>query len=262
MQPSDPIGVFDSGVGGLTIWKELNLLMPYESTIYLADSANAPYGEKPKDQIIEISVKNTERLIAMGVKIIVVACNTATTNAISHLRANYSISFIGIEPATKPAAIATKTGKIGILATKGTLASELFLNTSKQFRGDVEIIETIGTGLVPIIESGNLQDAEKLLIEYLNPMIEAGVDNIVLGCTHYPLLIPIMERIIPSGINIVDSGKPVAKQCHRILSELRLLNTLDNLGSHQFFTNGVVQVLNDFLAIIKSQNFQSSHLRF
>ncbi|MEZ4721581.1 MAG: glutamate racemase [Flavobacteriales bacterium] len=262
MQKSDPIGVFDSGVGGLTVWKELNQLMPNESTIYLADSANAPYGEKPKDQIIEISIKNTERLIAMGAKIIVVACNTATTNAISYIRANYSISFIGIEPATKPAAIATKTGKIGILATKGTLASELFLNTSKQFRGDVEIIETIGTGLVPIIESGNLHDAEELLKYYLGPMVEAGVDNIVLGCTHYPLLIPIIERIIPCEINIVDSGKPVAKQCQRILSENSLLSDSNKFGSHQFFTNADVEILNRFIEVVGAQNFKSSQLDF
>ncbi len=127
---SQPIGVFDSGVGGITIWKEITQLLPNEHTIYLADSKHAPYGQKPKKEIIELSVKNTELLLKKGCKIIVVACNTATTNAISYLRETYDIPFIGIEPAIKPAALHTKTNAVGILATKGTLSSELFYQTS------------------------------------------------------------------------------------------------------------------------------------
>ena len=128
----NPIGIFDSGVGGLSIWKDINQLLPNETTIYIADSSNAPYGEKSKEKITELSIKNTELLLAQNCKLIVVACNTATTNSIDKLRKTYAIPFIGIEPATKHAAINTKTGKIGILATKGTLASELFLNTSEK----------------------------------------------------------------------------------------------------------------------------------
>jgi len=244
---NQPIGVFDSGVGGLSIWNEIHRLLPNETSIYLADSLNAPYGERNKQEITRLSVKNTELLLSKGAKIIVVACNTATTNAIDHLRAQYDVSFIGIEPATKPAAISTKTGKIGILATKGTLASELYLNTSSKYRGDVEIIQTVGTGLVQIIESGVPKDAKPLLKKYLAPMVEAGVDNIVLGCSHYPFLIDTIRTIIPEGINIIDSGEPVARQTERVLRSEKLLNEDTSLGFHHFYTNASIEILQRFV---------------
>lgn len=253
MASDRPIGVFDSGVGGLSIWNEIHRLLPNESTIYLADSLNAPYGERGAEEIRRLSVKNTELLLEKGAKIIVVACNTATTNAIAHLRATYDTPFIGIEPATKPAAIKTKTGKIGILATKGTLASELYLNTSAKFKGDVEIIQTVGTGLVQIVESGSPADAKPLLKKYLAPMIEAGVDNIVLGCTHYPFLIETIRSIIPAGIHIIDSGAPVAQQTKRVLEAHDLLNADTTLGFHHFYTNASVEILQRFLTKLNIQ---------
>ncbi len=151
------IGVFDSGVGGLSIWKEITSLMPFENTIYLADSNYAPYGQRSKQEIIDLCIKNTELLLQKNCKLIVVACNTATTNAISYLRANYDIPFIGIEPAIKPAALQTKTNAIGILATKGTLTSELFHKTTNEFASKITVIEQIGEGLVPLIESGEIE---------------------------------------------------------------------------------------------------------
>lgn len=243
---NNPIGIFDSGVGGLSIWKHIHTLMPLESTIYIADSKNAPYGEKSPDEITKLSILCTEFLLKHDVKAIVVACNTATTNAINYLRATYSIPFIGIEPATKPAAIATKTGKIGILATKGTLASELFLNTSQAYRGDVEIIERVGKGLVDIVESGNLENAKPLLEEYLTPMIEAGVDNIVLGCTHYPFLKPVIEKIIPDGISIVDSGAAVARQTKSILNSKNISAHRQDPADHKLFTSGDLSLASYF----------------
>ena len=141
-----PIGLFDSGVGGTSIWKEIIALLPNENSIYLSDSKNAPYGEKSKQEIIDLSVKNTEYLLKNNCKIIVVACNTATTNAIKTLRQNYNVPFIGIEPAIKPAALSTKTNVVGILATKGTLNSELFEATSNVFKAQIVIKETIGKG--------------------------------------------------------------------------------------------------------------------
>ena len=150
MQNKRPIGVFDSGVGGTSIWKEIVAKLPYEDSIYLADIKNAPYGERSKEEIIALSVKNTEYLIDQGCKIIVVACNTATTNAIDVLRANYDIPFIGIEPAIKPAALASKTKAIGILATKGTLSSALFARTSSLYTSELNVVEVIGKGLVEI----------------------------------------------------------------------------------------------------------------
>jgi glutamate racemase len=250
-----PIGIFDSGVGGLSIWKDLNIVLPNESTIYIADSLNAPYGDKSKERITELSIKNSAFLLALNCKLIVVACNTATTNSIELLRSNFQVPFIGIEPATKPAAIKTKTGKIGILATRGTLASELFLNTSQKYRGEIEIIETIGTGLVSIIESGNIEDTEPLLREYLIPMVRQGVDNIVLGCTHYPFLKPVIERIVPPSVTIIDSGSAVARQTQNILSEGRLLNTSIKKVNHTFYTNADINVLEQFIKSIRVDNY-------
>ena len=189
---NSPIGLFDSGIGGTSIWKEVIKLLPNENTIYLADSKNAPYGEKSPEAIIALSVKNTEYLISKGCKLIIIACNTATTNAINFLRANYTIPFIGIEPAIKPAALNSKTGAIGILATKGTLSSKLFEKTASEYTQNILKIEQDGEGLVPLIENGQIDSMEMdiLLDKYLRPMLEKNIDHLVLGCTHYPYLIP------------------------------------------------------------------------
>ena len=243
---TSPIGVFDSGLGGLSIWKEINQLLPNENTIYLADSKNAPYGEKSKQEIIDFSIKNTEYLLSKGCKMIVVACNTATTNAIKVLRANYDIPFIGIEPAIKPAALQSKTNKIGVLATKGTLSSELFISTSEQYRDSKDIIEVEGKGLVVLIEAGKLEQTKPLLEQYLQPLVNEGVDHIVLGCSHYPFLIPIIKTIIPANIKLIDSGEAVAKQTKSILEQHHLLNNFKN-SNHLFYTNKDLTLFKNFL---------------
>ena len=181
MNKNQPIGIFDSGVGGTSIWKEIHKLLPNESTIYLADSKNAPYGQKTTEEIVALSIKNTEKLIEYGAKIIVVACNTATTNAIAVLRKKYDIPIIGIEPAIKPAALQTKNKSIGILATKGTLSSALFHKTSELYAQNIQIIEVIGEGLVPLIENNQIEsdEMEHLLKKYLEPMTTANIDYLV-----------------------------------------------------------------------------------
>ena len=244
-----PIGVFDSGVGGLSIWKEITTSLPYENTVYLADSKNAPYGEKTKEEIIAFSIKNTELLIKKGCKIIVVACNTATTNAIDYLRTHFDIPFIGIEPAIKPAALQTKTNSIGILATKGTLSSTLFNKTAKKFTKSIHVIEQIGEGLVPLIESGKITSEEmhQLLKKYLNPMLKKNIDYLVLGCSHYPFLIPQIRSIIGNTIQIIDSGRAVAKQTQSILKENQLLNTTKKQASHYLYSNTNSSVLQQFI---------------
>jgi len=249
----NPIGLFDSGVGGTSIWKEIIQKLPYEDTIYLADSKNAPYGEKTKQEIIEICIKNTEYLISKGAKIIVVACNTATTNAIDVLRSKYNIPFIGIEPAIKPAALATQTKAIGILATKGTLSSDLFHNTSHKFTSDITLIEQEGTGLVNLIEQNKIESLEMeiLLKKYLNPMIQKNIDYLVLGCSHYPYLIPRIEQIINSDIQIIDSGLAVAKQTKKILLQKRLINNLLEVGSHILISNSNTNTLSTLTKNIK-----------
>ncbi|AOW09192.1 glutamate racemase [Flavobacterium gilvum] len=242
-----PIGVFDSGIGGTSIWKAIHNLLPNEQTIYLADSKNAPYGQKSKQEIIALSMKNTDLLIEMGCKLIVVACNTATTNAIQELRAKYSIPFIGIEPAIKPAATNSKTQKIGILATKGTLNSELFNKTAEKFQ-DIKIIEQIGHGLVQLIENGQINSTEmtQLLYSYLTPMIEADIDYLVLGCSHYPYLIPQIKKILPEHIQIIDSGEAVAKQTQNILREKVGFSSAES-SNPIFYTNTNPKVLSEIL---------------
>jgi len=248
MANSNPIGLFDSGIGGTSIWKEVHALMPNENTIYLADSKNAPYGLKTKEEIIALSEKNTEFLLNKNCKIIVVACNTATTNAIKELRAKYKVPFIGIEPAIKPAALGSKTNSIGILATKGTLNSDLFHKSVANFP-DVKIIEQIGHGLVQLIEDGKINTTEmhQLLKNYLDPMISENIDYLVLGCSHYPYLIPEIKKIIPDTIKIIDSGEAVAKQTKKIIDSLGLAN-IDSIKSEQiFYTNSNPEVLKTIL---------------
>jgi len=248
MKKECPIGLFDSGVGGTSIWNEIHNLLPNENTIYLADSKNAPYGQKSKEEIIDLSFKNTEFLLNQNCKIIVVACNTATTNAIKELRTKYDVPFIGIEPAIKPAALQSKTQTIGILATKGTLNSELF-HKSVANHPDVKIIEQIGHGLVQLIENGDIDSAEmeELLKSHLNPMVEKNIDYLVLGCSHYPYLIPQIKKIIPPKIKIIDSGEAVAKQTQKILEQNNLLNLSKSKSSQIFYTNGEPEVLKNIL---------------
>ncbi len=248
MKNNNPIGLFDSGIGGTSIWAAINDLMPNEDTIYLADSANAPYGKKSKEEIIDLSFKNTEVLLNRNCKIMVVACNTATTNAIKELRAKYDIPFIGIEPAIKPAAINSKTQTIGVLATKGTLTSELFNKTIELYH-DTKIVEQVGYGLVELIENGELNSSEmtELLHSYLDPMIQKNIDYLVLGCSHYPYLIPQIKKMLPKNIQIIDSGEAVARQTQKVLKEKIGLNSSKEKGKVIFYTNSNPKVLSEIL---------------
>ncbi|WP_422106072.1 glutamate racemase [Winogradskyella sp.] len=254
------IGIFDSGVGGTSIFKEIHALLPNENCIYLADSKNAPYGNKSASEILQLSIKNTELLLNKGCKLIVVACNTATTNAISYLRANYTVPFIGIEPAIKPAALNTKTNTVGVLATKGTLSSHLFHKTSDLYASGIKVIEQVGEGIVPLIESGKLYSDEMrdLLVSYLEPMIREHIDYLVLGCTHYPYLIPILKKILPENVSIIDSGSAVAKQTKAVLIAHDMMNTTKASPSIKLYTNGRLEVLNTLL----NHQFETSYLDF
>lgn len=255
-----PIGIFDSGVGGTSIFKEIHALLPNENIIYLADSRNAPYGNKTQEEIKNLSIKNTEYLLSKGCKIIVVACNTATTNAITYLRESYEVPFIGIEPAIKPAALNTKTKAVGILATKGTLSSQLFHKTSDLYANGIKVVEQIGEGIVPLIESGKLNSDEMkdLLQLYLEPMLKANIDYLVLGCTHYPYLIPMLETMLPEGVKIIDSGLAVAKQTKAVLQSQDLLNLDETTPSVKLHSNSNVEVLNTLVG----GNFETTFLDF
>ena len=258
---SKPIGIFDSGVGGLSIWKEIHQLLPMESTHYLSDSKNAPYGPKGKEAIIALSVKNSEWLINQGCKLIVVACNTATTNAIDTLRNNYTIPFIGIEPAIKPAALQSKSKAIGILATKGTLSSQLFHKTSQLYSSELLVIEQEGNGIVELIETGGLHSVEmlQLLQSYLNPMLKANIDCLVLGCTHYHFLTPTLKELLPSHVKIIDSGEAVARQTKAVLEANQLLNNKTIVGANKVYTNGEKSVVT---ALLSSETASVQTLEF
>ena len=245
----NPIGIFDSGLGGLTIYNEVHKLLPNENIIYLADSKNAPYGGKSKDQIIEISVKNTEFLLKNKCKLIVVACNTASTNAVKYLREHYEVPIIRVQPAIKPAALNSKTKVVGMLATKGTLESELLFETAQRFASGVKVVEQVGEGLVSLIEEGEMESPEmtRLLKKYVEPMLEQNIDQLVLGCTHYPFLTEQIREITGEDVQIIDSGEAIARQTRVILQQEGLLNENPEEGKRVFYSNKNVQVLQNML---------------
>ena len=245
---NSPIGIFDSGIGGITILNSIKKILPNENIIYLSDNLNSPYGNKSKDKIHKLSSKNTRFLIDNGCKLIVVACNTATTNSIEELRSNFKIPFVGIEPAIKPAAIQTKSGMVGVLATKGTLSSRLFSKTVNDHAKNINIIEQNAEGLVELIEKGFFDGnkIEKKLKKYLLPMVDKGIDHLVLGCTHYPLLIKTIRSLIPKNIKIIDSGKAVAKQTKILIQKNNIESNLIEV-KYLFYCNGSPKSLNTIL---------------
>lgn len=241
------IGIFDSGEGGLSVLKEITRLLPDEKYIYYSDNAYCPYGEKSPEFIRVRACAITEELLRRGADIIVVACNTATAAAISKLRSDYSdaasdavrervlaltggrhdhIRFIGMEPAVKPAALGTKSGTIGVLATAGTLKGSKYLNTKGSVDDNVRVVEHVGWGFVELVESGCLsgKEAESTVRASLSPLLQAGADIIVLGCTHYPFLLPVLQRVAGPGIRFIDPAPAVARQLVHVMSEERLLS--------------------------------------
>ena len=237
----NPIGIFDSGIGGISILEKLKQLLPNENFIYLADNRNCPYGGKSKKEIFSLSNKNCEKLIELNCKIIIIACNTSTTNSIKKLREKIAIPIIGIEPGLKPAINYTKTKNIGILATEKTLGSKLFFETLNQNRiDDIHIHEQIGYELVNLIEEGShsKQNLYKILDKYLVPMINKKIDCLLLGCTHYNHIKDIIEEIIPEDIKIVDTIAPVNKRVLNILKSNNILNKSTNKRTIKIFYNG------------------------
>ena len=237
----NPIGIFDSGIGGISILEKLKQLLPNENFIYLADNRNCPYGGKSKKEIFSLSNKNCEKLIELNCKIIIIACNTSTTNSIKKLREIIDIPIIGIEPGLKPAIHYTKTKNIGILATEKTLGSKLFFETLNHNRiDDIHIHEQIGYELVNLIEEGShsKQNLYKILDKYLVPMINKKIDCLVLGCTHYNHIKDIIEEIIPEDIKIVDTIAPVNKRVLNILKSNNILNKATNKRTIKIFYNG------------------------
>lgn len=219
-----PIGVMDSGVGGLSVLKHIQAQLPQESLIYVADSAHAPYGNKSADEIKARCFAVADFLVQQPVKALVVACNTATAAAISDMRQRYTLPIIGMEPAVKPAANATKNGVIGVLATVGTLKSAQFAALLESYGQHVKVVTQGCVGLVECIERGELdtQDTIALLHQYTAPLLAAGADTIVLGCTHYPFVKAAIQHIVGSHITLIDTGEAVARQLQHQLAEKQL----------------------------------------
>lgn len=234
-----PIGVFDSGVGGISVLKHIHALLPKEDLLYVADSQFAPYGNKTPDFIQARAFLIADFLIANGAKSIVVACNTATAAAVDMLRQKYHLPIIGMEPAVKPAAAATKTGVVGVLATSGTLKSAQFSALLEHYGQQVKVETQACHGLVECVERGELNTAstQNLLANYVLPLMTANADTIVLGCTHYPFLRPLIEGLVGKDVVLIDTGAAVAKELKRRLEDACLLNDKSHFGQVRFWSN-------------------------
>ncbi len=237
---SDPIGVFDSGVGGLSLLRCIREQLPFENLIYIADSGYAPYGNRSKEYIENRSLTLTEFLVKQKVKAVVVACNTATAAAIAKIRSMYDIPVIGMEPGVKPAISVTRSGTIGILATTETLRSEKFSNLMNRFCKECRIVTQDCPGLVEQVEKMDLSGPQtlKMVNHYLSPVLEKGADTIVLGCTHYLFLVPLIEKITEKEVRVIDTGMAVTREVIRRLNEAGLLADNNRKGSEQFWTSG------------------------
>ncbi len=234
-----PIGVFDSGVGGLSVLREIRRLLPAENLIYVADSGFVPYGGKSPDTIRERSELLTRFLIARGAKAVVIACNTATAAAAAFLRETHDLPIVAMEPAVKPAAAATRTGVVGVLATVGTLKSAQFAALLARFGTGIRVVTQPAPGLVELVENGELtgEKPAALVRSFVEPLKAAGADVIVLGCTHYPFLLPLIAEAAGPEIKLVETGSAVAAQLRRVLSESAMLCE-KGTGAEEFYTTG------------------------
>ena len=242
MSDSRPVGFFDSGIGGLCIRDAFRRVCPCESTIYIADSANCPYGNRPPPEIVRLSVANTESLLGEGCKMVVVACNTATAAAIDVLRERWpQVPFVGLEPAVKPAALRSRTGVVGVLATAGTFDGRLYRETKAKFAKDVTVVATVADEFVELVERGETSGpgAERIVRAKLEPLLAAGCDMLVLGCTHFPHLRSLMEKVAEGRAALVDPSDAVARQARRVLSARGLLAEGAREPFHRFDRTGV-----------------------
>jgi glutamate racemase len=236
---AQPIGVFDSGVGGISVLQHIHQLLPHEHLLYFADSKYAPYGNKTPQQIQSRCFEITDFLIAHGAKAIVVACNTATAAAIDVMRAKYALPIFGMEPAVKPAAEASKNGIIGVLATVGTLKSAQFAGLLESYGRNVEVVTQGCIGLVECIERGelNAEHTLNLLQQYCQPLLDEGADTVVLGCTHYPFVKAHIQRIVGDEVTLIDTGAAVAKHLQNRLAAMHMLAGNTQTGEIKFWTN-------------------------
>jgi len=238
---ASPIGVYDSGVGGLTVWRALRELLPQEDLLYFADQAKVPYGNRPLEEVRSLAEGVSSYFMDQGAKLIVIACNTASAASLKHLRALYpEFPFVGMEPAVKPAAEQTLSGKVGVLATPSTFQGELYASVVERFAHDVQLFQNTCPGLVQQIEKGYLDTPKtrRILEEALEPMLKEGVDTLVMGCTHFPFVIPLIKQIAGEDVRVIDPATAVGRQVKRVLEGRGLLTTRKIAGKSVFLTSG------------------------
>lgn len=263
MHSSSAIGVFDSGLGGLSVLADIRQQLPAEQLIYIADAAYVPYGDKNAEQIIERCILLSEFLLDRGVKALVVACNTATAMAIHVLRERWpNLLVIGMEPAVKPAAQFSQSGQVGVLATSGTLLSAKFAALRDQYAAKANLHTVACLGLVELIEAGELnsQATKELLSNYVQPLLDAGCDSIILGCTHYPFIKPLLRELVGEQVAIIDTGLAVAKRLQQQLAEHELLNQQVGRGEEKFYTTGESNKMQLGLELLWPEQAQAKQL--
>jgi len=258
---ASPIGIFDSGVGGLSVLRAIHKQMPEESVIYFGDQGHIPYGPRSMEQIRNFSEAITNFLLEQNAKIIVVACNTASAAALKYLREKFpQVQFVGMEPAVKPAAEHTQTGKVGVLATPATFQGALYASVVERFANEVELFQSTCNGLVQEIEQGNLEGSRtrEILEDALLPMLEKNIDTVVLGCTHYPFVIPLIQRIIGENVataprrrvRVIDPAPAVAKQVRRLLEAGGMRSLSSTRGGVKFYTSGDPALFKSMLPVL------------
>lgn len=256
-QANSSIGIFDSGVGGISVLRAIREQMPNESVIYLGDQGHIPYGPRPMEQIRSFSEAITNFLLEQNVKIIVVACNTASAAALKYLRKKFpDVQFVGMEPAVKPAAEHTQTGKVGVLATPTTFQGALYASVVERFANGVELFQNTCNGLVQQIEQGNLngEETQRILEDAILPMLEKNIDTVVLGCTHYPFVIPLIRQIVGDKVRVIDPAPAVARQVKRLLEAGGMRSESKSTADVKLYTSGDPDILKSKLPILLGES--------
>lgn len=263
--PTNPIGIYDSGIGGLSVLREVRGLLPAEDLIYVGDQAHVPYGLRDMQEIQQLTEGVTRFLLDQDCKLIVIACNTASAAGLKLMREKYpQVPFVGMEPAVKPAAEQTHSGKVGVLATPTTFSGQLYASVVERFAHDVQLFTSTSPGLVAQIEKGNLDTPKtrKILEQALLPMLQEGVDTLVMGCTHYPFVIPAIERITAGKARVIDPAPAVARQVQRVLGQQNLLKPAMQPGTARFFTSGDPQRFSGLIRQLIGMEAEAQVLRW
>jgi glutamate racemase len=265
LNTNSPLGIFDSGVGGISVLRAIREQMPHESVIYFGDQGHIPYGPRRMEQIRNFSEAITNFLLENNAKIVVVACNTASAAALKHLRERFpKVHFVGMEPAVKPAAEQTQTGRVGVLATPATFQGALYASVVERFANGVELLQDTCPGLVQQIELGNLdgEETRRILEDALLPMLEKNIDTVVLGCTHYSFVIPLIQKIVGDNVQVIDPAPAVARQVRRLLEAGGMRSDLKSKGEIKFYTSGDPDVFKSMLPILLGESGEVQLVRW